>query len=110
MDNQMELISLKYRRNVQWTSDHVQHYVPDNIGILVRDFNLFYIIWIILLASNSFSECCMIVVTVEGSTSQNEPRHVWHCQIQLFSDDIIEGDTGTFFKLFQQKRVVKKFI
>jgi hypothetical protein len=52
----------------------------------------------------------MIVVTVEGSTSQNEPRHVRHCQLQLFSDDIIEGNTGTFFKLFRQKRVVKIFI
>ena len=52
----------------------------------------------------------MIVVTVEGFTSQNEPRHVRHCQLQLFSDDIIEGDTCTFFKLFRKKRVVKIFI
>jgi len=52
----------------------------------------------------------MIIVTVEGSTSQNEPCHVQHCQLQLFSHDIIEGDTGTFFKLFRQKRVVKIFI
>ena len=52
----------------------------------------------------------MIVVIVEGSTSQNEPRHVRHCQRQLFFDDIIEGDRGTFFKLFRQKRVVKIFI
>ena len=44
MDNEMELISSKDRRNVQRTSDHVQHYVPNNIGIVVRDFNLFYII------------------------------------------------------------------
>ena len=42
MENQMELISSKDHRNVKRTSDHVQHYVPDNIGILVRDFNLFY--------------------------------------------------------------------
>ena len=44
MENQMELISSKDRRNVKRTSDHVQHYVPDNIGIVIRDFNLFYII------------------------------------------------------------------
>ena len=52
----------------------------------------------------------MIVVTVEGSTSHNELRHVRRCQLQLFSDDIIEGNTGMFFKLFRQKRVVKIFI
>jgi hypothetical protein len=44
MDKQMELISSKDYRNVKQTSDHVQHYVPDNIGIVIRDFNLFYII------------------------------------------------------------------
>ena len=44
MDKQMELISSKDHRNVKETSDHVQHYVLDNIGIVIRDFNLFYII------------------------------------------------------------------
>ena len=44
MENQMEIISLKDRRNVQLTFDHVQHYILDNIGIVVRDFNLFYVI------------------------------------------------------------------
>jgi hypothetical protein len=44
MDNQMELISSKDGRNVKRTSDHVQHYVPDNIGIVIRYFNFFYII------------------------------------------------------------------
>ena len=44
MDNQIELISLKDRRNVKQTSNHVQHYVSDNIGIVIRYFNLFYII------------------------------------------------------------------
>ena len=44
MENQMELISSKDRRNVKQTSDHLQHYVPDNIGIVIRDFDLFYII------------------------------------------------------------------
>jgi hypothetical protein len=29
---------------VKETSNDVQHYVPNNIGILIRDFSLFYII------------------------------------------------------------------
>ena len=40
----------------------------------------------------------MIVVTTEGSSSMNEPRHVRHCQLSLFSDDIVEGNIGTHFE------------
>ena len=39
----------------------------------------------------------MTVVTIEECTSQNEPHHVQHCQLQLFFDDIVEGNTSTFF-------------
>ena len=40
----------------------------------------------------------MIVATTEGSTSHNEPLHVPHCQLRLFSDDIVEGNIGTHFE------------
>ena len=39
-------------------------------------------------------DCCYI----GGSTSHNEPRHVPHCQIRLFYDDIVEGNIGTHFE------------
>jgi hypothetical protein len=40
----------------------------------------------------------MIVATVEGSTSHNEPLHIPHCQLRLFFDDIVEGNIGTHFE------------
>jgi hypothetical protein len=46
----------------------------------------------------------MIVVTIGECTSHNEPHHVQHCQLQLFFDDIVEGNTSTFFLNYFNKR------
>ena len=36
-----------------------------------------------------------IVLTVEESTSYIRPSDVGHCRLRLFSDDILEGSTGS---------------